>query len=223
MDIIQKLIIHNVIDWRKIALDQLANGYEILGFRNEMKQHVDHFEELFVVKEKLTATNVLNTLGFQDKATCPSFLLTFLQIFGFAFEIYFPILPDLVWFNLCEDVYFAFFALVQFISYTFHFGWKFLRYATLLASTLSCWVFVNILKTNKYVTFAIVCKVKPQAFFQKKLSLLYVNKMPPFILRCEVFVETQDFWPPENLFQLEVIISFMYIPCVSYIFRKIKL
>ena len=61
-----------------------------------MKQHVDHFEELFVVKEKLTATNVLNVLGFQDKATCPSFLLTFLQIFGFPFEIYFPILPDLV-------------------------------------------------------------------------------------------------------------------------------
>ena len=29
-----------------------------------MKQSIDHFEELF---EKLTATNVLNTLIFQDK------------------------------------------------------------------------------------------------------------------------------------------------------------
>ena len=67
MDIIQNLIIHNVIDRRKIALDQLANGLEILGFRDEMKQHIDYFEELFVVKEKLTATNVLNILSFQDK------------------------------------------------------------------------------------------------------------------------------------------------------------
>ena len=32
-----------------------------------MKQHIDYFEELFVVKEKLTATNVLNILSFQDK------------------------------------------------------------------------------------------------------------------------------------------------------------
>ena len=97
--------------------------------------------------------------GKRNKATCPSFLLTFLQIFGFAFEIYFPILPDLVWFNLCEDVYFAFFVLVQLISYTFHFGWKSLRYATLLASTWSCWVFVNI-KLRKKIIFARVndCK-----------------------------------------------------------------
>ena len=67
MDIIQNLIIHDVIGWRKIALDQLANGLEVLGFRDEMKQHIDHFEELFFGKEKLTATNVLNTLSFQDK------------------------------------------------------------------------------------------------------------------------------------------------------------
>ena len=67
MDIRQELIIHNVIDRRKIALDQLANGLEILSFRDEIKQHIDHFEELFVVKEKLTATTVLNTLSFQDK------------------------------------------------------------------------------------------------------------------------------------------------------------
>ena len=67
MDIIQNLIIHDVIGWRKIALDQLANGLEVLGFRDEMKQHIDHFEELFLGKEKLTATNVLNTLSFQDK------------------------------------------------------------------------------------------------------------------------------------------------------------
>ena len=32
-----------------------------------MKQHIDHFEKLFVVKEKLTATIFLNTLSFQDK------------------------------------------------------------------------------------------------------------------------------------------------------------
>ena len=43
MDIIQNLIIHDVIGWRKIALDQLANGLEVLGFRDEMKQHIDHF------------------------------------------------------------------------------------------------------------------------------------------------------------------------------------
>ena len=67
MDIIQNLIIHDVIGQRKIALDQLANGLEILGFLDEMKQHIDHFEELFVMKEKLAATNVLNTLRFQDK------------------------------------------------------------------------------------------------------------------------------------------------------------
>ena len=38
---------------------------------------------------------------------------------------------------------------------------------------------------NKYVTFAIVNKVKPQAYFQKKLSLLYANKMPPFYLKVQ--------------------------------------
>ena len=84
MDIIQNLIIHNVIDRRKIALDQLANGLEILGFRDDMKQHIDHVEELFVVKEKLTATNVLNTLGFQDKLNADEektkqFLLGYLE------------------------------------------------------------------------------------------------------------------------------------------------
>ena len=67
MDIIQNLIIQNVIIWPKIALDQLANGLEILGFRDEMKQHIDHFEKLFIVKEKLMATIFLNTLSFQDK------------------------------------------------------------------------------------------------------------------------------------------------------------
>ena len=67
MDIIQNLIIHDVIRQRKIAFNQLANGLQILGFQDEMKQHNDHFEELFVVKEKLTASNVLNTLNFQDK------------------------------------------------------------------------------------------------------------------------------------------------------------
>ena len=67
MDIRQDLIIHNVIDRRKIALDQLANGLEILGFRDEIKQHIDHFEELFVVKEKLTATTVLNTFEFSGQ------------------------------------------------------------------------------------------------------------------------------------------------------------
>ena len=42
--------------------------------------------------------------------------------------------------------------------------------------------FLDFLKTNnKYVTFAIVGKVKPQAYFQKTLSLLYANKMPPFL------------------------------------------
>ena len=44
--------------------DELANGLEILGFQDEMKQRIDHFEELFVVKKTLTATNVLNTLSF---------------------------------------------------------------------------------------------------------------------------------------------------------------
>ena len=67
MDIIQNLITHDVIGRRKIAINQLANGLEILGFQDEMKQHNDHFEELFVVKEKLTASNVLNTFNFQDK------------------------------------------------------------------------------------------------------------------------------------------------------------
>ena len=45
-----------------------------------------------------------------------------------------------------------------------------------------------------------------------------------FILRYEVFVEKRDFWPPENLFRLEVIISFVNIPCcASCIFQQIKL
>ena len=84
MDIIQNLIIHDVIGWRKIALDQLANGLEVLGFRDEMKQHIDHFEELFFGKEKLTATNVLNTLSFQDKLNADEektkqFLLWYLE------------------------------------------------------------------------------------------------------------------------------------------------
>ena len=35
-------------------------------------------------------------MGKHDNATWPSFLLTFLQIFGFVFEIYFPILPEFV-------------------------------------------------------------------------------------------------------------------------------
>ena len=34
--------------------------------------------------------------GKHNNATRPSLLLTFLQIFGFVFEIYFPILPELV-------------------------------------------------------------------------------------------------------------------------------
>ena len=84
MDITQNLIIHDVIGWRKIALDQLANGLEVLGFRDEMKQHIDHFEELFFGKEKLTATNVLNTLSFQDKLNADEektkqFLLWYLE------------------------------------------------------------------------------------------------------------------------------------------------
>ena len=84
MDIIQNLIIHDVIGWRKIALDQLANGLEVFDFRDEMKQHIDHFEELFFGKEKLTATNVLNTLSFQDKLNADEektkqFLLWYLE------------------------------------------------------------------------------------------------------------------------------------------------
>ena len=58
-------------------------GLEILGFRDEMKKHIDHFEELIVVKEKLTATNVLNTLSFQDKVNADEEnTKVFIGIFG---------------------------------------------------------------------------------------------------------------------------------------------
>ena len=44
--------------------------------------------------------------------------------------------------------------------------------------------FLDFLKTNnKYVTSAIVRKVKPRAYFQKNLSLLYAKKMPPFYFK----------------------------------------
>ena len=46
--------------------DQLANGLKIPAFQDEMKRRINHFEELFVVKKTLTATNFLNTLSFQD-------------------------------------------------------------------------------------------------------------------------------------------------------------
>ena len=34
---------------------RLGNGLEILGFWDEMRQHIDHFEGLFVVKKKQTS------------------------------------------------------------------------------------------------------------------------------------------------------------------------
>ena len=64
---------------------RLGNGLEILGFWDEMRQHIDHFEGLFVVKKnKLVAANVLNTLSFEDKLNADEekakqFLLGYLE------------------------------------------------------------------------------------------------------------------------------------------------
>ena len=52
-----------------------------------MKQHIVYFEELFVVKAKLTSTNIFKTLSFQDKVNADKentkqFLLGYFENFS---------------------------------------------------------------------------------------------------------------------------------------------
>ncbi|XP_046856087.1 uncharacterized protein LOC124449186 [Xenia sp. Carnegie-2017] len=66
--IIQLLIIHDVIGRRKIALDQIAEGLNALGFRDKMKEFPDKFQELFVPcsEREMSPSAVVDVFEFPD-------------------------------------------------------------------------------------------------------------------------------------------------------------
>lgn len=68
MKIIQLLIIHDVIGRRKIALDQIAEGLNTLGFRDKMKEFPEKFESLFVPSREgeMCPSAVADVLEFQE-------------------------------------------------------------------------------------------------------------------------------------------------------------
>ena len=75
---------HDVIGRRKIVLDQLANGLEVLGFRDAMKNNKELFSELFVVSESVNSEKVIECLSFggemkESDLVVKGYLLKFLK------------------------------------------------------------------------------------------------------------------------------------------------
>lgn len=66
MRVIQGIIIHDVISWPKIVLDQLREGLNVLGFGAKMAEYPELFEKLFVPNSEstLSATRVVDLLQF---------------------------------------------------------------------------------------------------------------------------------------------------------------
>lgn len=84
MHVIQAAVVHDVLAQRKIVLDQLRQGLQILGFGKKMSQHPNLFEELFLARlEDFTAQEVLDVLDFQvtnkDEEETKTFVMSWIR------------------------------------------------------------------------------------------------------------------------------------------------
>ena len=79
-------MIHDVIGRRKIVFDQFAGGFEILGFREAMKSHIDLFRELFVSTDNIDCNKIIACLDYSaiknSEQTIKEFLINYLQKSG---------------------------------------------------------------------------------------------------------------------------------------------
>ena len=69
MNIAQNIMTHFVLFKRKVVMDQLRKGLELMGVLDQIKNHPDFYSQLLTAASSFTSLQLIDTLCFEDNPT----------------------------------------------------------------------------------------------------------------------------------------------------------